>query len=89
MTTEIEDMERLLEKLRAFLASLDDQERRALAALLGPGIALAHESPLGAGGDGSDDAEDVIGFGAGWSRGSLPAHLAAAIRNSGLRIEGI
>lgn len=83
MTTDTEDMERLLAKLRDFFATLNDNERRALAALLGPGIALAHQ-PIG-----HDDTEEVAGFAAPWTRGSLPEHLAQAIRNSGLRIEGL
>lgn len=65
---------RLLDKLKHFAASLDDEERELLAALLAPGVAAAYD--------------EVEGFGTGWSMGTLPRHLADAIEGRGLRIEG-
>ncbi|MFV2039643.1 MAG: hypothetical protein ACC660_05325 [Acidimicrobiales bacterium] len=77
MSTEAEATGRMLDKLRSFYASLDGAEREAFAALVGPGVALAH----------TEDAE-VSGFTASWQPQRLPAHLAESIRDRGLRVEG-
>ena len=69
--------ERLLAKLRGFVASLDTDERAALAALLGPGIAMAYRD------------EDVEGFGVTWAPQQLPDHLAQIVRTSGVEIIGL
>ncbi|MDZ7678736.1 MAG: hypothetical protein U5K29_09295 [Acidimicrobiales bacterium] len=70
---------RLLDKLGSFVADLDDEERQAFAALLAPGVALAHEP----------DAE-VVGFSASeWLPSALPDRLGEVIRERGLRIEGL
>ncbi|MFP3905733.1 MAG: hypothetical protein ACLFWR_01770 [Acidimicrobiales bacterium] len=70
---------RLLDKLRSFVAELDDEERQAFAALLAPGVARAHEP----------DAE-VEGFSASeWLPSALPDRLGEVIRERGLRIEGL
>jgi hypothetical protein len=71
---------RLLDKLKDFADSLDDEERALLAALLAPGVARAY---------GEAEAE---GFGAsagvGWSPETLPESLAEAVRDRELRIVG-
>lgn len=68
---------RLIDKLREFADQLDADERRALVALLAPGVDAAWtEEP------------EVSGFDSGWSPEQLPEHLAAAIRQRDLRIEG-
>lgn len=71
--------ERLLEKLRAFIASgLDDEERGLLGQLLAPGIALAYEE------------DEVEGFVATkWSSRALPDSLVNAIRTMGVRVVGL
>ena len=68
---------RLIDKLRDFAGGLDDEERRLLAALLAPGIDAAWKEPA-----------EVSGFGLEWSPDTLPTHLADAIRNRDLRVEG-
>jgi hypothetical protein len=71
--------ERLLEKLRAFIATnLDAEERAVLAQLLAPGIALAY------------DEDEVEGFVATrWSSQALPRFLVDALRTSGVRVVGL
>ncbi len=71
---------RMLDKLKDFVADeLDDDERQAFAALLAPGVALAHEP----------DSE-VEAFGANqWAPTTLPDRLRSAIRDRDLRIEGL
>jgi hypothetical protein len=68
--------ERLLDKLRSFSEGLDPDERLVLAALIGPGIALAYPD------------DEVEGFAQRWEPSHLPEHLAAMIRARNLRIEG-
>ncbi len=68
---------RLIDKLRDFAGGLDDDERRLLAALLAPGIHAAWKEPA-----------EVSGFGLEWSPDTLPEHLADAIRDRDLRVEG-
>ena len=77
MTEPADAVDRLLDKLKEFTAGLDADERRVLAALVGPGVALAHR-----------EAEDVEGFSLTWEPRRLPDHLAAAIRDRDLRVEG-
>lgn len=74
---------RVLEKLRVFVASLDDDERAVLAALLAPGVASAYE-----------DEPEVVGFSSdattpsvGWRPERLADSLAARVREEHLRIE--
>lgn len=70
--------ERLLEKLREFVAGLDDDERVLFAALLAPGVAQAY----------LDEEAEVAGFGmTDWQPGRLPEALVESIRTRGLRIE--
>jgi hypothetical protein len=70
--------ERALEKLRVFVASLDDDERAVVAALLAPGVASAYAPP----------EADVVGFGmTGWSPERLPDTLAARVRAQHVRVE--
>ena len=70
--------ERLLEKLRRFIADLDDDERLLIGQLLAPGIAKAYEE------------DEVEGFTAtGWSPDALPASLVTALRDQGVRIVGL
>ena len=72
---------RLFDKLKVFAASLDEEERALLAALLAPGVARAY-----------DEAE-VEGFdagsGVGWRPEALPESLAAAVKERDLRIVGL
>lgn len=67
----------LIEKLRVFALGLDSAERQLLAALLAPGIDAAWGDPA-----------EVTGFALDWTPGLLPAHLADAIRDRNLRVEG-
>jgi len=74
---------RVLDKLRAFIATLDDDERAVLAALLAPGVASAY-----------DDEPEVVGFSAdvgepavGWRPERLGDSLAEQVRDRHLRIE--
>lgn len=71
--------ERLLEKLRRFIAEhLDDDERVLIGQLLVPGIAHAYQE------------EEVEGFTAtGWSPGALPESLVMALRDRGVRVVGL
>jgi hypothetical protein len=69
----------MLDKLRRFLADLSDDERAAFAALVGPGVALAYD----------EGADDVTGYQVGWSRSSLPDHLADVIRQRDVRVVGL
>jgi hypothetical protein len=69
----------VLDKLRTFVGTLDDDERAVLAALLAPGVAEAY-----------NEADDVSGFGMApdrWTPERLPDALAARIRDSRFRIE--
>jgi hypothetical protein len=73
---------RLLDKLRRFVGSLDDDERAVMAALLAPGVASAYDE---------DDYEpEVVGFSMAtvpWQPERLPDSLAGRIRQQHLRIE--
>ena len=77
MTEPADAVDRLLDKLKDFAAGLDPDERQVFAALVGPGVALAHV-----------EAEEVEGFSLSWRPRRLPEHLAAAIRDRDLRVEG-
>jgi hypothetical protein len=73
---------RLLEKLRAFVGALDDEERAVMAALLAPGVASAYTQP--------EPEPEVVGFGMGtsvWQPERLPESLTGRIRDQHLRIE--
>lgn len=71
--------ERLLDKLRRFIAeNLDDDERVLIGQLLAPGIAQAYQQ------------DEVEGFTAtDWSPGALPASLVMALRDQGVRVVGL
>jgi hypothetical protein len=72
--------QRLLDKLKAFAESLDDEERAVLAALVAPAVALAYSEP---------DVEGYdFGGGVGWRPEALPESLAEAVRGRDLRIVG-
>ena len=73
-----EAAERMLEKVRLFVASLDPEERSLFAALLAPGVAAAW----------NDNGDDVEGFGAVWSASRIHEHLRRAVQAKRLRIEG-
>lgn len=75
--TGLEAAERLLAKVRLFAAGLDADERELFAALLGPGVALAHRE------------DEVVGFANSWEPQRLPAHLATVIRDGNVRISGL
>lgn len=66
----------LIDKLKSFAETLEDDERQLLAALLAPGIDAAWGDP------------EVNGFSADWSPTALSDHLASAIRDRNLRVEG-
>lgn len=71
---------RLLAKIRAFVTDqLDDQEAALFAALVAPGVARAYQD------------DDVEGFGSDvdWRPGALPDSLAEAVRDGGIRVEGL
>ena len=70
--------ERLLEKVRQFIAEdLDDEERALFATLIAPGVARAY-------------SDEVESFGtSGWSPADLPDSLVNALRESGVRVEGL
>lgn len=74
--------ERLLERLRDFVTTLDDEERALFAALIAPAVTQAHA-----------DADDVVGFGtsdeAAWSPRALPSSLVTAIRGHDVRVVGL
>jgi hypothetical protein len=76
--------DRLLDKLRAFAAELDPDERVLLAALLAPGIDAAWSPDP----DGEPGDAEVAGFAVSWSPTTLPQHLTDAIRARDLRVEG-
>jgi hypothetical protein len=70
-------VERLLEKLRRFVADeLDEQERVVLAALLAPGVAMAYGET------------EVTGFGT-TALAPLPELLVEGLRSSGIRVVGL
>lgn len=70
----------MLDKLGRFMATLDDDERSALAALLAPGIAAAHR--------GDPEVEGfVLGGDVEWSPTRLPERLAEEIRHKRFRVE--
>ena len=66
--------DRLLQKLRTFVADqLDAEERRLFATLLAPGVAAAHAD------------HDVVGFGMiNWTLPSLPAALTERLEAAGV-----
>ncbi len=71
---------RLLAKIRAFVTDqLDDEEAALFAALIAPGVARAYQD------------DDVEGFGSDvdWRPGALPDSLAEAVRDGGMRVEGL
>lgn len=72
--------QRLLAKIRTFVADqLDDDEAALFAALVAPGVARAYQD------------DDVQGFGSDvdWRPGALPDSLAEAVRDGGIRVEGL
>jgi len=72
---------RLLAKIRTFVADqLDEDEAVLFAALVAPGVARAYQ-----------DDDDVAGFGSDvdWRPGALPDSLAEAVRDGGIRVEGL
>jgi hypothetical protein len=75
-----EAADRLLAKVREFVAEdLDDEEAALFGALVAPGIARAYEG------------EEVVGFDSevDWRPGALPDSLAEAVRSRGIRVEGL
>ena len=71
--------DRLLRKLRQFIAEqLDADERELFATLLAPGVAAAHAD------------HDAVGVGMiGWAPARLPQALTDTLRHGGVRIEGL
>ena len=72
--------ERLLSKLRTFIArDLDADERALLAGLLAPGVAAAYEP-----------ATEVQGYAVtDWSPSALPEALAGVLQRNGVKVEGL
>lgn len=70
--------EALLGKVRRFASELEPDERELFAALVGPGVALAHR-----------EADDVEAFAMTWEPTRLPAHLAAVVRDQDVQIHGL
>jgi hypothetical protein len=70
---------RLIEKIRTFVADdLDEEERPLFAALLAPGVARAF------------DTVEVEGFEmVEWQPSALPRTLVDALRDAGVRVEGL
>lgn len=76
--------DRLLAKVREFVASLEPEERSLFAALVGPGVALAFQPAP------DEDDDEVSGFEmVEWRPGRLPSSLEHAIRDKDIRIEGL
>lgn len=72
-------VERLLDKLRSFVESLDEAERGAFAALVAPGVAQAYGP--------DDQTNDVVGFMVSeWAPIRLPDAIARQIRARGWHI---
>lgn len=70
--------ERLLAKVRSFVAEqLDDDEKALFAVLLAPGVSLAYPD------------DEVVGFAVDWRAGALPEALATTLRDAGVRVEGL
>jgi len=69
--------EHLLDKVRTFAEALSPEERELFAALVGPGVALAHR-----------EADDVEGFTSTWEPRRLPEHLSEVIRTRGVQVIG-
>jgi hypothetical protein len=70
-------VERLLDKLREFIAEqLDPEERAVLAALLAPAVAAAYGE------------SEVAGFGS-LELAPLPEALATALERAGIRVIGL
>lgn len=78
MNTPADAAERLLDKVRGFAAGLEPDERELFAALVGPGVALAHRG-----------LDDVEGFAATWEPRRLPDHLAAMLREHDVHVVGL
>jgi hypothetical protein len=69
-----------LAKIRTFVAEqLDDDEAALFAALVAPAVAQAYQVD-----DESGVASDVD-----WRPNALPESLAAAVREGGVRVEGL
>jgi hypothetical protein len=73
--------DRLLAKIRTFVANeLDEEEAALFAALVAPGVAQAYQ-----------EEGEVEGFTSDvdWRPGALPDSLAEAVREGGVRVEGL
>ena len=71
--------DRLLAKIRTFVADgLTEEEAVLFAALVAPGVACAYED------SGTTAADDVE-----WCPHVLPDSLAEAVRDRGIRVEGL
>lgn len=74
-----ETAERVLDKVRGFMETLDEDERAVFAALVAPGVAQAYRAE-----------DDVVGFSeVGWSPDALPRSLVTVLRDQGVRVEGL
>ena len=85
-----EAADRLLAKIRTFVAEqLDEQEAVLFAALVAPGVASAYDDGEVVGFSGDGSGPDQGGGDVDWDPDALPAALAAAVRDAGIRIEGL
>lgn len=78
MTDADDATRRLLDKLREFASGLDPDERQVLAALVGPGVAMAHR-----------EDDEVEAFGMSWEPRRLPERLADAVRDRNITVTGL
>ena len=70
--------DRLLEKVRRFVAdNLDEDERALFASLIAPGVARAYTGEV-----------ETFGM-SGWSPADLPDALVDALRDGGVRVQGL
>lgn len=84
-----EAAERLLAKVREFVASLDDDERALFATLLAPGVARAYQEDDEVVGFGEAGAREAGAGEVGWSPAALPDALVRELREQGVRVEGL
>ena len=83
--------DRLLAKIRQFVATLDDEERPLFAGLVAPGVAQAYGGgevmQCGMGDEG--DGDEVETFGVEWSPTALPDALTDTLRRQRVRLVGL
>lgn len=83
--------DRLLAKIRHFVASLDDDERPLFASLVAPGVAQAYggSEVLQFGMGDEQEGDEVESFGVDWSPTALPDALTDTLRRQRVRLVGL